>query len=119
MVKHRTRYLHNGRMGRPKLEPGTAGAIEIVGLYLGEGGRWQAYTDANPQPKRWESVARWRARAYYRGHDGMRGEVSRIIEGGRRKALVMSEATEVVGRALDQRLTELASGDVTEGILVV
>lgn len=49
----------------------------------------------------------------------MRGEVSRIIEGGRRKALVMSEATEVVGRALDQRLTEHASGDVTEGTPLV
>ncbi|NYF99207.1 tyrosine-type recombinase/integrase [Janibacter cremeus] len=90
-------------MSRPRLEPGTAGDVEIFGLYL-DGAKWRTYGKDKPQPKRWEQVERWRARCYYRGHDGVRGEVSRQIDGGRRKATVVAEATDAVNRAVAERL---------------
>ncbi|WP_164699941.1 site-specific integrase [Modestobacter sp. KNN46-3] len=61
--------------GRRPLEPGRRGETTTTPQKRDEGGKWKTC------PSR--SAERWRARCYYRGHDGFQGELSAT---GRRKA---------------------------------
>jgi integrase len=61
--------------GRRPLQPGTRGEVTTTPQKRDEHGKWKTC------PPR--SAERWRARCYYRGHDGIQGELSST---GRRKA---------------------------------
>lgn len=85
-------------MSRKAIELGTHGDIEATPQKRGIDGKWKR----NPSGR---GAERWRARAYYRGHDGIVSDVSRVA-----KSRVLAV------KACESALSEVLSagdGDVT------
>jgi integrase len=59
-------------MGRRALAVGERGDIDVSPQKRDADGRWKRHTGAA------RSADRWRARCYFRGHDGVSGELSRV-----------------------------------------
>lgn len=59
-------------MGRRALAPGERGEVDVTPQKRDDSGKWKRHTGAA------RSADRWRARCYYRGHDGVNGELSRV-----------------------------------------
>jgi integrase len=79
-------------MGRQALAVGTHGEIDVTRQKRDADGRWKAL------PTKKGTAERWRARCYYRGNDGVMGELSRV-------ARTRAEAEAALRAALDERLS--------------
>jgi len=85
-------------MSRRALELGQHGEIEATPQKRDSEGRWKRHPSGR-------GAERWRARAYYRGHDGVLGEASRVAKS---KPLAMKAVEAALSEALSA-----GDGDVT------
>lgn len=93
-------------MGKRELALGQAGEIQITPQRRDEVGRWKTHPTGKGK-----GVERWRARAYYRGHDGILADVTRV-------AARRPEAVAACERALTERL-RIGSGQASPNMALI
>ena len=91
-------------MPRRPLAPGERGEVDVTPQKRDAAGKWKRHTGTV------RSADRWRARCYFRGHDGVNGELSRVAA-KRADALASLEA------AFAERAS--AHVEMTAGMLLV